>query len=93
MFKPLADRILVKRVENDETTPGGIIVPETAKDKPMEGTVVAVGPGKWEDGERQPMYLNVDDRVVFGAWAGTEVEINGEEYVVLTQEDIIGVIN
>lgn len=93
MLKPLADKILIKRVKNDEKTPGGIIVPDTAKDKPMEGTVVAVGPGRWEDGVRQPMHVKINDRVVFGSWSGKEIKIDNEEYVVMTEVDIIGIIS
>lgn len=91
-FKPLHDRILVKRVEQEKTA-GGIIIPETAQDKPMEGTVVAVGPGGRDDkGNIVPMSVKDGDRVLFGKWSGTEVKIDDEEYLIMKESDIMGII-
>src|ERR1700720_5008630 len=92
-FKPLQDRVLLKRVETDETTAGGIIIPDTAKEKPVEGEVLAVGPGaRDETGTLRPLDVKVGDRVLFGKWAGTEVLINGEDRLILKEADILGVI-
>ena len=92
-FRPLQDRILVKRIEAEEKTPGGIIIPDTAKEKPIEGEVLAVGPGaRDETGAVQPLDLRVGDRVLFGKWAGTEVLIDGEDRLILKESDIFGVI-
>jgi chaperonin GroES len=90
---PLADRILVKRVEEESKTKGGIIIPETAKEKPAEGVVEAVGPGKMkEDGTRIPVDVKKGDRVLFGKYSGTEVKISGDEYLIMREDDILGVI-
>ncbi len=92
-FRPLHDRVLVKRVEAEEKTAGGIIIPDTAKEKPVEGEVIAVGPGaRGEDGTLHPLDVKAGDRVLFGKWAGTEVVIEGEDRVILKESDILGVI-
>ena len=92
-FRPLHDRVLIRRVESEEKTAGGIIIPDTAKEKPMEGEVVAAGPGaRGEDGRIQPMDLRSGDRVLFGKWSGTEVKLDGEELVIMKESDIMGVI-
>ncbi|MCF3630227.1 co-chaperone GroES [Thalassospiraceae bacterium LMO-SO8] len=93
MFKPLHDRVLVRRIEQDEKTKGGIIIPDTAKEKPMEGEVIAVGSGhKAEDGTVTPLDVKAGDRVLFGKWSGTEVTIDGEELLIMKESDILGVI-
>ena len=92
-IKPLQDRILVKRIEVGEQIKGGIIIPDTAKEKPMEGKVFAVGGGKVkEDGSKQPMDLKEGDRVLFGKYAGTEVKIEDEEFLIMREDDVLGVI-
>ena len=92
-FRPLHDRVLVRRVESEERTKGGILIPDTAKEKPMEGEVVAVGPGaRGDDGKLQPMDLKAGDRVLFGKWSGTEVKLEGEELIIMKESDIMGVI-
>lgn len=92
-FRPLHDRVLVRRIDEDEKTAGGIIIPDTAKEKPMEGEVVAVGPGARDDrGELTPMDVKPGDRVLFGKWSGTEVRVDGEELVIMKESDIMGVI-
>jgi len=92
-FRPLHDRVLIRRVESEEKTAGGIIIPDTAKEKPMEGEVVAAGPGaRGEDGKLQPMDLRSGDRVLFGKWSGTEVKLDGEELLIMKESDIMGVI-
>jgi chaperonin GroES len=92
-FRPLHDRVLIKRVESEEKTTGGIIIPDTAQEKPMEGEVVAAGPGaRGEDGEIQPMEIKTGDRVLFGKWSGTEVKLDGEEMIIMKESDIMGVI-
>jgi chaperonin GroES len=92
-FRPLHDRVLVKRVEAEEKTPGGIIIPDTAKEKPVEGEILAVGPGaRDETGKIQPLDVKVGDRVLFGKWAGTEVIIHGEDRIIMKESDILGVI-
>ncbi len=91
--RPLADRILVKRVEAEETVRGGIIIPETAKEKPQEGTVVEVGPGKVdEDGKRVPLEVKKGDRILMGKYSGTEVKIDGEEHIIMREDDVLAVI-
>jgi chaperonin GroES len=93
-FRPLHDRVLIKRVEEEERTKGGIIIPDTAKEKPMEGEVVAAGPGaRGEDGKIQPMDVRAGDRVLFGKWSGTEVKLDGEEMIIMKESDIMGVID
>jgi chaperonin GroES len=92
-FRPLQDRILVRRVEAEEKTPGGIIIPDTVKEKPVEGEVLSVGPGaRDETGTLRPLDVEVGDRVLFTKWAGTEVLINGEDRLILKESDILGVI-
>ena len=92
-FRPLGDRVLVKRVEEETTTKGGIIIPETAQEKPQEGEVIGVGPGaRDEDGERIELDVKVGDRILFGKWSGTEVKIDGEELLIMKESDIMGVI-
>ena len=91
-FRPLHDRVLIKVLESEEKTSGGIIIPDTAKEKPQEGEVVAVGPGaKSEDGKISPMDVKVGDIVLFGKWSGTEVKIDGTEYSIMKESDIMGV--
>ena len=92
-FRPLHDRILVKRIEAEEKTPGGIIIPDTAKEKPIEGEVLAVGPGARDDaGTVQPLDVRVGDHVLFGKWSGTEVIIEGEDRLIMKESDVFGVI-
>ncbi len=92
-IRPLQDRLIVKRVEEEEKTKGGIIIPDTAKEKPMEGKVIAVGKGKvLEDGKIHPVDVKVGDRVLFGKYSGTEVKIDGEEHLIMREDDILGVI-
>ena len=92
-IKPLNDRILVLRVEEEEKTSGGIIIPDTAKEKPLEGKVVAVGPGKTDDkGKLIPMAVKKDDKVLFGKYAGSEIKLNGVEHLIMREDDILGVI-
>ncbi|SRR5712691_12483059 len=86
---PLHDRVIVKRIEEKETTRGGIIIPDTAKEKPMEGEIIAVGAGKREKGERIPLDVKPGDRVLFGKYAGNEIKIDDEEYLILKEEDIL----
>ena len=91
-LKPLQDRILVQRIEEEKTTKGGIIIPDTAKEKPAEGKVVAVGNGKvGEDGKRIALEIKKGDRILFGKYSGTEVKIEGEEYLILREDDVMGV--
>ncbi len=92
-FRPLHDRVLIKRVESEEKTAGGIIIPDTAKEKPMEGTVVAVGPGAHgEDGKLIALDVKAGDKVLFGKWSGTEVKIDGEDLIIMKESDIMGVV-
>jgi chaperonin GroES len=92
-IRPLSDRILVKRVEKDNVSKGGIIIPDTAKEKPMEATVVAVGNGKvMDNGETRPVAVSVGDTVLFSKYAGTEVKIEGDEHLILREDDIIGIL-
>ena len=91
--KPLADRVLIKRVENEEKVRGGIIIPDTAKEKPMEGKVIAVGTGKLDDnGKRIPLEVKVGDRILFGKYAGTEIKIDDEEHIILPEHEILGIV-
>ena len=92
-IRPLQDRVIVKRIEEEEKTKGGIIIPDTAKEKPQEGQVIAVGKGKLnEDGKVTPLDVKVHDRVLFGKYAGNEIQIDGTEHVIMREEDILGVI-
>jgi chaperonin GroES len=93
LFRPLHDRVVVKRIEAEEKTAGGIIIPDTAKEKPQQGEVVAVGPGgRDETGKLIPIDLQIGDRVLFGKWSGTEVKLDGEEYLIMKESDVMGVL-
>ncbi len=92
-FRPLHDRVVVRRLEEDEKTTGGIIIPETAKEKPMQGEVLAVGPGERnEKGKVTPLDVKAGDRILFGKWSGTEVKMDGEELLIMKESDIMGVL-
>ena len=92
-IRPLHDRVLIKRIEGEERSAGGIIIPDTAQEKPSEGEVMAVGPGaRSDDGRIDPLDVTVGDRVLFGKWSGTEVKVNGEELVIMKESDIMGII-
>ncbi len=92
-FRPLHDRVVVKRLEDEEKTKGGIIIPDTAKEKPQEGKVIAVGPGaRDENGKLTPLDVKAGDRILFGKWSGTEVKIDGEELLIMKESDILGVV-
>ena len=92
-MKPLQDRVIVKRVKEEEKTKGGIIIPDTAKEKPVEGKVVAVGPGKvMESGKRAPLEVKKGDRVLFGKYAGTEIKIDGEDHIIMREDDIVAIV-
>ena len=92
-FRPLHDRVVVRRVEQESKTAGGIIIPDTAKEKPQEGEVIAVGSGaRDETGKIQPLDVKAGDRVLFGKWSGTEVKIDGEDYLIMKESDLLGVI-
>ena len=92
-FRPLHDRVLVESLDSEEKTSGGIIIPDTAKEKPQEGKVIAVGPGlRSEDGKITPMDVKVGDHVLFGKWSGTEVKVDGKDYSIMKESDIMGVI-
>jgi len=92
-FRPLGDRVLVRRVEEEEKTKGGIIIPDTAKEKPQEGEVIAVGPGARDDsGKIQPLDVKTGDRILFGKWSGTEVKLDGEDLLIMKESDILGVL-
>jgi chaperonin GroES len=91
--KPLNDRVLVKRIEEAQVTKGGIVIPDTAKEKPIEGRVIAVGPGKMSDaGNRMSLQLKEADRILFGKYSGTEIKVEGEEYLMMREEDILAII-
>src|ERR1041385_4767032 len=93
-FRPLHDRVLIRRVEAEEKTAGGIIIPDTAREKPMEGEVVAVGPGaRDESGKVQPLDVKAGDRVLFGKWSGTEVKLDGEDLIIMKESDIMGIVD
>src|SRR5512138_2411104 len=92
-FRPLHDRVVVRRIEAEEKSAGGIIIPDTAKEKPMEGEVIAVGPGaRDESGKIQPLDVKSGDRVLFGKWSGTEVKLDGEDLLIMKESDILGVL-
>jgi chaperonin GroES len=91
-LKPLDDRIVVKPGEGEETTSSGLVIPDTAKEKPQEGSVVAVGPGKFEDGQRTPLDVKVGDTVVYSKYGGTEVKVDGEDYLILSARDVLAVL-
>jgi len=93
-FRPLHDRVLIRRVEAEEKTTGGIIIPDTAREKPMEGEVVAVGPGaRGEDGKIQVLDVKAGDRVLFGKWSGTEVKLDGENLIIMKESDVMGILD
>ena len=93
-FKPLHDRVLVRRIEQESKTTGGIIIPDSAKEKPIEGEVLAIGTGvRSESGQVTPLEVKVGDKIVFGKWSGTEVKIDGEELLILKESDIFGIMN
>jgi chaperonin GroES len=89
---PLGDRLLVKRIEEEEVQKGGIIIPDTAKEKPQQGEVVSVGKGRMEDGKRIPLEVEKGHKILFGKYSGTEVTLNGEEYLIMREEDVLGII-
>ena len=92
-FRPLHDRVVVRRIESEEKTKGGIIIPDTAKEKPQEGEVVAVGPGaRDENGAVQPLDVKAGDRVLFGKWSGTEVKVDGQDLLIMKESDILGIV-
>jgi len=91
-LKPLEDRIVVKPLEEEETTVSGIVIPDTAKEKPQEGKVVAVGPGRFEDGQRVPMDVKAGDSVIYSKYGGTEVKVEGDEYLILSARDVLAVV-
>ena len=92
-IRPLHDRVIVKRLEEERTSPGGIVIPDTAAEKPVQGKVVAVGKGKiLEDGQVRPLDVKVGDRILFGKYSGTEIKLDGEEHLILREDDILGVI-
>ena len=91
-IKPLEDRIVVQAVEAETTTASGLVIPDTAKEKPQEGTVLAVGPGRFEDGNRVPLDVSVGDRVLYSKYGGTEVKYSGEEYLILSARDVLAVL-
>jgi len=92
-FRPLHDRVLIRRVEQEAKTTGGIIIPDTAQEKPMEGDVIAVGPGaRGEDGKVHPLDVKAGDRVLFGKWSGTEIKIDGEDLMIMKESDIMGLV-
>ncbi|HRN54140.1 MAG TPA: co-chaperone GroES [Gemmatimonadaceae bacterium] len=90
---PLADRVVVKALEETETMRGGLYIPDTAKEKPQQGEVIAVGPGRTEDGKRVPMEVKAGDKVLYGKYSGTEVSVDGEQYLILRESDILAIVN
>ena len=93
-FRPLHDRVLVRPVEQEERTAGGILIPDTAKEKPMEGKVVAIGPGtRSKDGRVHPLDVKVGDRVLFGKWSGTEIKLDGDEFMIMKESDVMGIVD
>jgi chaperonin GroES len=91
-LKPLEDRIVVKPNEGEETTSSGLVIPDTAKEKPQEGTVMAVGPGRFEDGTRVPLDVSVGDKVIYSKYGGTEVKVSGDEYLILSARDVLAIV-
>ena len=92
-FRPLHDRVVVRRIESEDRTSGGIIIPDTAKEKPQEGEIIGAGPGaRDEAGKLVPLYVKVGDRILFGKWSGTEVKIDGEELLIMKESDVMGII-
>ena len=92
-IKPLEDRILVKPLDAEQTTASGLVIPDTAKEKPQEGEVLAVGPGRFEDGQRLPLDVTVGDKVIYSKYGGTEVKYNGEEYLILSARDVLAIVS
>ena len=93
-FRPLGDRVLIKRVEEEAKTKGGIIIPDTAKEKPQEGEVIAVGPGLRDDaGKIQPLDVKAGDRILFGKWSGSEVKVDGEDLLIMKESDVLGILD
>lgn len=92
MLKPLADRVVVRPLEREEKTASGILLPDTAKEKPQEGEIIAVGPGRYEDGKRVALDVNVGDRVIYSKYAGTEVKVNNEDVLILRESDILAIV-
>src|ERR687885_229119 len=91
-IKPLEDRVVVRPIEEEETTASGIVIPDTAKEKPQEGEVIAVGPGRFEEGQRVPLDVKVGDKVIYSKYGGTEVKVEGEEYLILSARDVLAVV-
>ncbi|MEI8057854.1 MAG: co-chaperone GroES [Actinomycetes bacterium] len=91
-IKPLEDRILVKTLEAEQTTASGLVIPDTAKEKPQEGEVLAVGPGRFEDGQRLPLDIHIGDKVIYSKYGGTEIKYDGQEYLILSARDILAVV-
>jgi chaperonin GroES len=92
-FRPLQDHVLIRRIESEDKTAGGIIIPDTAKEKPQEGEVMAVGPGsRTEDGTVRPLDVKAGDRILFGKWSGSEIKLDGEELIIMKESDILGVL-
>ena len=91
-IRPLHDRVIVKRIEEEEKTKGGLFIPDTAKEKPQEGRVIAVGPGKQDDGKVIPLGVKAGDKILFGKYSGTEIKLDGEEHLIMKEDDILGVI-
>jgi chaperonin GroES len=92
-FRPLHDRVVVRRIESDDRTAGGIIIPDTAKEKPQEGEIIAVGPGaRDEAGKLVPLDVKAGDRILFGKWSGTEVKIDGQDYLIMKESDVMGIL-
>jgi chaperonin GroES len=91
-IRPLHDRVIVKRIEEEEKTKGGLIIPDTAKEKPQEGRVIAVGPGRQDDGKVIPLGVKAGDKILFGKYSGTEIKLDGEEHLIMKEDDILGVI-
>ncbi len=89
---PLNDRLVVQRIDEEQKSAGGIIIPDTAKEKPLEGRVIAVGPGKWEKGERRPLDVAAGDRILFGKYGGTEIKIDGAEHLILREDEVLATI-
>ena len=92
-FQPLADRLLVRRIEEQETVRGGIIIPDTAKEKPQQGEVIAVGPGRFEDGKRVPLDVKKGDKVLMGKYSGSEVKIDGTDYIIIREDEVLAIVS
>ncbi|MDO8433042.1 MAG: co-chaperone GroES [Candidatus Binatus sp.] len=91
-FRPLGDRILIKRIKEEEKTKGGIIIPDTAKEKPQEGKVIAVGKGKYDEGKLIPIEVKVGDKILFGKYSGSEIKLEGEDLIIMREDDILGIL-